>query len=131
MHRVLKEMLATKIVDFPNWLHLLALCEFLINTAINKFGVSPAMLVYREQPVLPQLFFKDLLFVEPAVPIGMGFLFKVSHTITNLKRQFFKVNQRISPMAPDREPGVIDYAICYVRLPRKKRSLARATRAQH
>ena len=77
MHRVLKEMLATKIPDFPNWLHLLPLCEFLINTAINKYGVSPAMLVYGEQPVLPQLFFTDALLEEPAVPLGLSFLLKV------------------------------------------------------
>ena len=78
------------------------------------------MLVYGEQPVLPQLFFKDLVLTEPAVPTGLEFLFKVSHTICNLKRQFFQINPRISPNAPDRDITPIDYAICYVRLPRKR-----------
>ena len=81
------------------------------------------MLVYGEQPVLPQLFFQDLMLAEPSVPVGLEFLFKISHTVNNLKSQFFSANPRICPVAPDRVTGNIDYAICYVKLP-KKRALA-------
>ena len=49
----MKSIIATKVTHYDDWEAVLPIAQYVINSAINDYGVSPAMCMFGEQIPMP------------------------------------------------------------------------------
>ena len=117
MHGTMKNILATKMEHYEDWEEGLPITEMVINTAINDRGVSPAMVLYGEQPPLPLALFK-----KPAAEMeidsdGRMFVYRLSHNLRQMRKLLLKMDRTISPYHEPWQELPIKFQMVYVEVP--------------
>ena len=97
-HGILKAIIQTKLPTLSiDWEHTLPIAEFVLRTALNTRGVSPAILAFGEQPVMPLALFENPVKYEDIERDSQEFVYKLSSNMLAMKKYILDTDLSISP----------------------------------
>jgi hypothetical protein len=124
MHRTLKSILRTKIEHYTDWESFLPLVELALHTAVNDHGVSPAMVMFGEQPPMPYALFQQPIPSDCVDTEGRAFVFKLSHNLRMMRKLLLKVDKTVAPYEDPYLGTKITFDMVYVQSAIKQNGLS-------
>ena len=117
MHGTMKQILATKATQYNDWEAIVPIAQYVLNTAINDHGVSPAMCMFGEQVPMPNVMFNNpptgRLYKDETCT---SYLMSLAHNLRNLRKYLLKMDVTIMPRVGNQTELKQKFSMVYVRI---------------
>jgi len=124
MHSTMKEIIATKTNDYDDWEAALPIAQYVLNSAINKHGVSPSMCLYGEQIPMPSVLFDrppvDLKYRDP---LCTSFVQAIAHNLRNMRKYLLKCDAVVNPQCDSVPKLKKEFKMVFVKIMPKVKAL--------
>ena len=113
----MKSIIATKVTHYDDWEAVLPIAQYVINSAINDYGVSPAMCMFGEQIPMPTVMYdRPPPDFEHKDAASRSFLQALAHNMRNMRKGILKVDATINPKCDSKSNLKHDYQLVYVKI---------------